>query len=144
MNMSKYPVLLSRDTNGTFLVSFPDVPEAHTFGNTEEDALARAVAAIETALMMYMDDHRPIPAPSPGRHGSTHIVLPALTQAKLALYEAMREQRVTKAELGRRLGWHMPQVDRLLDLGHRSQLDQLEAAFAALNKKLTVHVRDAA
>ncbi len=29
--MVKYPVTLKLDTNGTLLVSFPDVPEAHTF-----------------------------------------------------------------------------------------------------------------
>ncbi len=51
---------------------------------------------------------------------------------------------VTKAELARRLGWHGPQVDRLLDLNHASRLDQIEAALAALGKRLQVTVRDAA
>ena len=36
--------------------------------------------------------------------------------AKTALYEAMREQGVGRAELARRLRWHLPQVDRVLDL----------------------------
>ena len=49
----------------------------------------------------------------------------------------MRAQRVGKAELGRRLNCHLPQIDRLLDLGHDSRLDQLEAALAALGKRLT-------
>jgi hypothetical protein len=35
-------------------------------------------------------------------------------------------------------------VDRLLDLRHRSRLDQLEAAFRALGKQLHVEIRDAA
>jgi len=30
----------------------------------------------------------------------------------------MRAARVRKAELARRLIWHLPQVDRLLDLRH--------------------------
>ena len=51
---------------------------------------------------------------------------------------------MSKAELARRLNCHMPQVDRLLDLRHASRLDQMEAAFRALGKQLSVDVRDAA
>jgi hypothetical protein len=35
-------------------------------------------------------------------------------------------------------------VDRMLDLRYRSRLDQLEAAFRALGKDLSVQIRDAA
>jgi antitoxin HicB len=56
----------------------------------------------------------------------------------------MRAGDVGKAELARRLGWHGPQVDQLLDLGHASRLDQVDQAFAALGKRLVVDVRDAA
>jgi hypothetical protein len=31
---------------------------------------------------------------------------------KLGFYQAMTEQGIRKAELARRLGWHVPQVDR--------------------------------
>lgn len=53
-----YPVVLEPDTNGTTLVSFPDVPEAHTFGEDTEEALMQAVDALETALSLYVDDRR--------------------------------------------------------------------------------------
>jgi antitoxin HicB len=141
--MLRYPVKLERDSNGTILASFPDVPEAHTFGSDREDALARAVDALETALMGYVENRRAIPKPASAKHRSS-IVLPALTQAKLALYSAMRDGRISKAELARRLNCHLPQVDRLLDLRHASRLDQLEAAFRVLGKELSVQVRDAA
>ncbi len=39
---------------------------------------------------------------------------------------------------------HLPQVDRLLDLMHSSRLDQLEAAFRVLGKRLALEVLDAA
>jgi antitoxin HicB len=67
-----------------------------------------------------------------------------LTEAKLALDSTMRANRVGKAELARRLNWHLPQVDRLLDLLHASRLLQLEAAFRVLGKRLTVEIREAA
>jgi len=72
------------------------------------------------------------------------VTLPALSAAKLALYEAMREAGVRKADLARRLDWHMPQVDRLLDLRHASRMDQLETALAVLGKKLVLEIEDAA
>lgn len=83
------PVKLERDTNGAILVSFPDVPEAHTFGDDREEALARAADALETALMGYIEDRQAIPEPSLFKLGPC-AALPALAEAKLALYSAMR------------------------------------------------------
>jgi antitoxin HicB len=60
------------------------------------------------------------------------------------LYRAMREAGLRKADLVRRLGWHAPQIDRLLDLNHASRLDQIEAALAILGKRLAVDLADAA
>lgn len=141
--MLRYSVKLSKDTNGTILVDVPAIPEAHTFGDDREEALLRAVDAIETALMGYIDDRREIP-PSATAPRGTFASLPALTEAKLALYQSMRALRVGKAELARRLNCHLPQVDRLLDLRHASRLDQLEAAFRALGKCLSVQIHEAA
>ena len=141
--MLRYLVKLSKDTNGTILVDVPAIPEAHTFGDDREEALLRAVDAIETALMGYIDDRRDIP-PSVAAPRGTLVSLPALTEAKLALYQSMRAGRVGKAELVRRLNCHLPQVDRLLDLRHASRLDQLEAAFRALGKCLSVQIHEAA
>ena len=42
------------------------------------------------------------------------------------------------AELARRLGWHLPQVDRILDVQHRSRLDQMDAALGAIGRRLHV------
>jgi antitoxin HicB len=43
-----------------------------------------------------------------------------------------RVKEISRAELARRLKWHREQVDRLFRLDHKSQLDQLEAAFKAI------------
>ena len=52
----------------------------------------------------------------------------------------MTEQGIKKAGLARRLGWHMPQVDRLFDLKHASRMDQLEAAARSLGRQIRVSV----
>ena len=48
--MLRYPVRLRPDTNDTILVSFPDFPEAHTFGDDRNEALARAADLLEDVL----------------------------------------------------------------------------------------------
>ncbi len=137
----RYPVTLTRDDNDTFLATFPDLPGAVTYGETREEALARAQDAFATVVEALMKDRRDIPTPS--TKAGSGIELPALMAAKLELYRTMREQSVGKSELGKRLDWHLPQVDRLLAMRHGSQLDQMEEAFAALGKRLVVSVVDA-
>ena len=140
--MLRYPVKLEREGR-RLLVSFPDLPGVHTFGARREEALARAVDALETMLMGIISDREEIPLPSAVR-GRSFVELPALTEAKILLYRRMRGLSVGKAELARRLGWHMPQVDRLLDLRHASRLDQLEEAFRVLGRQLTIQIHKAA
>ena len=137
--MRGYPLTVESDDNGTLLVSFVDIPEAHTFADDEEEVSNRATDCVLTALDGYMKDRRPIPVPS---HEPTErvVVLPPLAVAKIALYEAMRNAGVRKAELARRLRWHMPQVDRVLSLRHGSRLEHLEAALAALDHRLEMRV----
>jgi antitoxin HicB len=113
-------------------------------GEEAAEALTQAVDALESAVSMYIEDRRDIPKPSPVKPRGKAVILPALTEAKLALDSTMRANRVGKAELARRLNCHLPQVDRLLDLLHASRLDQLEAAFRVLGKRLDVEIREAA
>ena len=135
----RYPVTITPD-DGQFTVTFPDVPEAVTFGETRAEALQRAPDALLTVFDAFMKDRRDIPTPS---QTTGHMIeLPALESAKIELYRAMRASNIGKAELARRLDWHLPQVDRVLHVKHGSQLDQMEAAFAALGKKLVLSVVD--
>ena len=139
--MLRYPVTLTKE-NGSLVVTFPDFPEAHTYGDDKEEALARAVDALMTIIDAYMKDRQAIPKPSKIR--KEHVPVPALMVAKIGLYDAMRTQRIGKAELARRLHWHLPQVDRVLNVRHASRLDQLEQAMAAVGKRLTVQIENCA
>jgi len=60
--MLRYPVILERDSNNTILVGFPDVPEAHTFGDDEDEALMHAVDALESALSFGARENLPTSA----------------------------------------------------------------------------------
>jgi antitoxin HicB len=141
--MTRYPVRIIRE-GAAFLAEFPDVPIAHTFGNSKEECLRNSLDALETAFIARMSDRSAIPEPSRGKRGMEFVTLPALAEAKVALYREMLAADLRKAELARRLGWHKPQVDRLLDLRHDSRLDQIEQAFGALGKRMTIAIEDAA
>jgi len=138
----RYAVMLTPDDNGTLLVNVPDFPDALTFGEDREDALGRALDAIETAMMARMSAREDIPPPK--AKGKTYVDLPALTVAKVELWRAMRAEGFGKAALAKKLGVALPQIDRLLDLRHGSRLDQIERAFAALGRTLSVVIGKAA
>jgi antitoxin HicB len=142
--MRAYPAALTPDQGGGFTVTFRDVPEAITEGDIREEALLRAEDALESALAMYIAAKEPLPASSKAHVGEEVVPLSALGMAKAALYDAMREQGVGRAELARRLRWHLPQVNRVLDLRHASKMEQVEAALAALGLRLIVDVARAA
>jgi antitoxin HicB len=134
----RYAVNLS-DDEGTVLVTVPDIPWAVTFGEDREDALVRAVDAIETAIIGIMSAGEDIPLPK--AEGAESVVLPALSAAKIELYRAMRADGVGKAALAKRLGIGLPRMNRLLDLRHSSRLDAMERSLAALNRAMPANAR---
>src|SRR5262249_13356478 len=140
----RYPVKLARDNNATILVTAPDLPEVATFGENASDALVRAADAVATALQGRIAARQTIPTPSVPKRGQKLVSLPAIVAAKLELYRAMIETGTRKADLARKLGVHAPQVDRLLDLDHKSQLDQIEAAARAIGREFHIELRPAA
>jgi antitoxin HicB len=142
--MRAYPATLAPDPDGGFTVTFRDVPEAITEGDSRDEALLRAEDALESALAMYVAGREPFPTPSPAQPDEVLVPLSALGMAKTALYDAMRDQGVGRAELARRLRWHLAQVNRVLDLRHASKMEQVETALAALGLRLIVDVARAA
>lgn len=140
--MIAYPARFECDEDG-ITVTFPDIPEAITCGYSEAEAKECAVDAIITAFTEYIKRRRAIPPPSKTRGKDMRtVVLAALEEAKIRLYEAMREAGVRKADLARRMGWQKSQVDRLLDLRRRARLDHIETVLAKLHKRLVVSVED--
>ena len=140
----RYPLTLRPDRNGTVIAQAVDVPGALTVGRDEADAVAQATDALVTLVAHLLAEGRPIPRPSRPKRGRSVATLPPQVAAKLAIYQAMRAAGLTQAALAERLGCDPRQVRRLLDLDHRSRLDQLDAALAALGKRPVVEVQDAA
>lgn len=137
--MLAYRVELTPDDNGTLLVTCPELPEVTTYGEDRDDALMRGRDAIEEAIAARIAARQAIPEGV--AEGEEVVFLPVGVAAKVALYNEMLAAGVRKAELARRLSLHGPQVDRLLNIRHASRLDQMEAAFGALGKRLEIRAK---
>lgn len=135
--MLSYPIKLETD-DSTVLATSPDFPELTTFGDDRDEALARAGHALQEAVAARIHLGQDIPMPS---NGKVRAILPTLTAVKVMLYQGMKAQGIGKAELARRAGWHLPQVDRVLDVGHHSRLDQMDAALEAIGRRLHITVK---
>jgi len=103
-------------------------------------AIAMAADALITAMDFYVEDRRPVPMPSQPEVGDQVITLPASAWVKVLLLNAAIEQKISNAELGRRLGMTPSTVQRLFDLQHTTKLDALAAALNAIGKKLTITI----
>lgn len=134
----QYPAAFTPDEDGVLVVTFRDIPEALTQGQTEEEALAMAEDALLTAMDFYFDDRRPIPAPSAALPGERLVALPASVSAKVLLLNEMLAQSVSQSELARRMGTRPQDVQRLVALTHASKIDNLEAAMRALGKRFDI------
>jgi len=139
--MFNYPVTLTHDaTDGGFVVTFADIPEAISQGETVSEAMKAARAALETALDFYFDDKRAVPAPSKAAAGQAVIGLNASLSAKVLLLNEMIYQNIRPAELARRLGTRPQDVNRLTNLRHTTRIDSIAAALEAMGKHLEIRV----
>lgn len=133
----QYPVKIRRDGR-FFLVTFPDIPEAITQGESREQAMSAAKDALESALDFYFEEVRMVPPPSRIKRGQSFIELPASLTAKVLLLNEMVRQRVRPAELARRLQTTPQEVNRLTNLHHISKIDRVAEAMKALGKTLEI------
>ena len=139
--MLAYPVILTADKEaGGFVVTFPDIPEAITQGETVDEALAMAAEALETAMDFYFDGKRAVPMPSPAKRRQQVVALPLSVSAKVLLLNEMIRQQVRPSELARRLHTTPKEVNRLTNLHHTTKIDGIAGAMKVLGKTLEIRV----
>ncbi|MGU9854441.1 type II toxin-antitoxin system HicB family antitoxin [Pseudomonas koreensis] len=141
--MYDYAIRFEQDSAPGVAVFCRDLPELNSYGDDRDHAVSEALDAIETALSAYVDQRRAIPPATPPQDGEHVVHLPVVIVAKIALWNSMIERGMKKADLCRVLGVHQAQGDRLVDFLHTSKIEQLEAALAALGKRLFVSVEAA-
>ena len=145
MFTATYPASFVPEKNGRgYHVRFPDLPEALTGGPDLDDTREQAADCLAEALAGRIARGDDIPAPSRLKRGQYPISVPLYLAPKLALYLAMREGGMRKTELAARLGVSETVVRRMLNPKHDTKPEKIQAALAALRKRIVVRFENAA
>lgn len=133
----RYPVNLEPDSGG-FFVSFPDIPEALTQGDSRADALSMALDALVTAFEFYFEDNRKVPLPS--EVIGEFVDVPLSVASKVLMLNAFIDSSLTQTELANRMGVKKQEITRLFDLKHATKIDAVQKAMRVLGKRLEFQV----
>ncbi|MGA1994278.1 MAG: type II toxin-antitoxin system HicB family antitoxin [Bryobacteraceae bacterium] len=145
MFTAAYPASFLPEKNGKgFHVRFPDLPEALTGGADLDETLAEAADCLAEAIAGRIARGDGIPVPSKPKRGQYPVGVPLYLAPKLALYLAMREGGIRNTELAKRLAVSETVVRRMLDPKHNTKPEKIQAALAALGKRIVVGFEDAA
>jgi antitoxin HicB len=142
MRVYQYAAEFSPAEEGGFVVTFPDVPEAITQGETIKECIEESADALDEAIIGRINTGEDIPVPSKARRGQYLIPVPAQTAFKAALYEEVRNSNSTKVELAAHLGIDEREVRRLLDPHHASKLPRIAEILERVGKRIVVQVED--
>ena len=132
---------LANDPDGGVLATFPDIPEAITFGDDRAGAIRSAQEALAVALFGYLKEGRPIPVSK--RRSGVSVAPQATDVLKIAVVEAWLESGLSKSEFARMLGVDEKEARRILDPDSATKADRLEDALAVLGRKVTIAVEAA-
>ena len=138
-----YPACLQPDCTGEIIVSFRDLPECLTSGNTEPEALLEAADALEEAIAGRIKRGDDIPASSAQRPGEHRVAVPSGMAAKAALALAFRDSGLPCAAFAALAGTDETSIRHMLDPGYTSAPGEIDRALRVLGQQLVVEVESA-
>jgi antitoxin HicB len=123
------------EAEGGFVVTFDDVPEAITQGDSMREAREAAADALGVSLLTYIELGRSFPE---AKAQGVMIAPDPDIAAKLAVIETFQQSKLTRSELARQLGKDEKEVRRILDANHRTKIQALTDALAVMGKRLVI------
>jgi antitoxin HicB len=132
----RYPAIVESQEDGSFLVTFVDLPDTFTEGQSKEEALFNAAEVLSGMLAWRLEEAKDVPAPSQKVKGAHYVAPDAKTQAAMLLRLARGERSLS--DLARALETSWPSAKRLENPTHWPSLKTLDRAAAALGKKLVL------
>ncbi|MCI5218218.1 MAG: type II toxin-antitoxin system HicB family antitoxin [Candidatus Electrothrix sp. LOE2] len=133
----RYPAQIIQEEDGLFFVSFPDIEEAVTQGDTLEEALFNASEVLTLTLEYRLDEGLDLPEPSPITGENIYLIPPDVkVQAALLIRNSRKGKSL--ADLARILETSWPSVKRLENPHNSPTLKMIDKAAAALGKRLVL------
>ena len=123
---------------GAFIITFRDIEEAITQGDSLGEAIENAQEAMELALIGRLEDGEHIPEPSEPQPGEELVPLTPRFAAKTALLLEIQRQDLQPQELQHRMGVTADEVHNLLDPAQISPLHNLTHALQTVGRRLVV------
>ena len=99
-----------------------------------------AVDALVTVLEMYFEKNRVFPEPSKPKKNEVMVALPLIVVAKMLLLNVMVSSTIRPCDLARKMHIKPQEVNRIIDLQHKTKLDTIDSAMRALGKSLQLTV----
>ena len=140
MQYYQYPSKVTENTEGVFIISFRDIPEAFTQTRDKNKIYAEALYCLIDALSIYLDTGEKIPEASAPRKGEILISLPPSVIAKIMLLNTMAETKVRPVDLAKKMNVRPQEVTRIMNVKQSTKIDTISEALKVLGKKLTLYL----
>lgn len=132
-----YPAIFDYADDG-ITVTFPDIPEAITCGQTTVEAMEMAEDVLLFVAEHYMADGLPFPLARAPRPGETAVHMPESAYLKILLHNKMCENHVSKAELARLAEVSPAEMTRITNIRHSTKIDTIGKLMALLGSPLHI------
>ena len=139
-----YPADIESDSDGRYVVTFPDFGWGATDGATRDEAMAEAKDLLRELIASTIREGEDLPVPSREGKGRPLVAPPLQVALKAALHEAYRRSGISQRKLARELGVAEGAVRRMLNPDHSTKAETIEHALRHLGRRVTVTVVDAA
>ena len=133
-----YGATLSHEDDG-IVVTFRDLDNVFTYGETEEEAVFNAQDALDGVLESMAAHDQEIPLPSRIKEGEVGIAVSPEVAAPVLLRNLRTQQHKSLSDVAKALGKPYQSVQRMERLGSNITLKSLKMAAAALGA--TVEIR---
>ncbi|WP_069095152.1 type II toxin-antitoxin system HicB family antitoxin [Methyloligella halotolerans] len=125
-------------SEGDYVATFRDLPEAKGCGPTREKAIKKARKALDAALRHRMKEGEPLPPPSKAQIREILVTPFAEMAAKSLIVRTCQASGLKRADLARHLGLKKKALKKLLDPNHESSIAEIETALRGFGYELAV------
>ncbi|MBR7059931.1 MAG: type II toxin-antitoxin system HicB family antitoxin [Neisseriaceae bacterium] len=126
------------NNDGNITITFRDIPEAVTFSSDEKIAMAMAEEALFSAIEIYFMQGWKIPQPTPRQENEQAVYISDCVYSKILLHNKMLVKKVSPTLLARKMRTNISEVNRILDIHQKTQIDSISKALTAIGYTLKI------
>lgn len=141
----EYAIKLNKTASGEYSAECPDLGFCSSEEFETEDEAYKFMASAIPAVMYghFRARQKSIPLPLTEGDDFKYIGIPVKVQAKVLLWNYMREHEIRTGELAKILGIAQPAASRLTDMSKdKASVDAVERALAAIGGRFSLAVEE--